>query len=80
MADLKKIKKSINTIADLRYLWTNYKYAQCMRTISFEFFRKHSLSYIYNSRVEKHTTHLKYRQRLCEAVGNPHNFKNIKPF
>lgn len=78
--DLIQRKKTINTIADLRDLWSDYKYAKCMRIISMLFLRKYSLAYIFNSRICTYGSHIKYRQRLCEAVKNPDSFKHIKDY
>lgn len=80
LGDLKKKKKSINTIADLRGLWSNYRFAKCMRVITFVFLRKHALKYIFDSRICTYSSHIKYRQRLCEAVGNPEKFNHIKDY
>lgn len=57
-------KKTINSIADLRKLWVDYKYAKCMRIISNLFLRKYALGYIFNSRICNFSSHIKYRQRL----------------
>ena len=76
--DMLEFKKTINTISDLRKLWTEYKYARCMRIVSKIFFRKYSLSYIFNSRICNFKSHIKYRHRLAEAVCDPHNFRHIK--
>ncbi len=80
LEDLRKKKKSINTIADLRNLWSKYKYAKCMRVITSVFLRKHALSYIFDSRICTYSSHIKYRQRLCEAVESPEEFKHIKDY
>jgi hypothetical protein len=75
-----EIKKRINTIADLRRLWIDYKYAKCMRIISNLFLRKYSLNYIFNSRICNFRSHIKYRQRLREAVKDPQAFRHIKDY
>jgi hypothetical protein len=79
-SDMLEFKKTINTIADLRRLWIDYKYAKCMRVVSNLFFRKYSLSYIFNSRICNFRSHIKYRHRLAEAVTNPKAFKHIKEY
>ena len=79
-SDMMEYKKTINTISDLRKLWTEYKYAQCMRIVSCLFLRKYSLSYIFNSRICNFKSHIKYRQRLIEAVSDPHGFRHIKEY
>lgn len=73
-------KKRINTIADLRYLWMEYKYSKCMRILSNLFLRKYSLNYIFNSRICNYRSHIKYRHRLAEAVSNPKVFRHIKDY
>jgi len=39
-----------------------------MRVITSVFLRQHALSYIFDSRICTYSSHIKYRQRLCEAV------------
>jgi hypothetical protein len=73
-------KKTINTIADLRRLWVEHKYAKCMRIISNLFLRKYSYSYIFNSRICNFSSHIKYRHRICEAIKNPRAFRHIKDY
>lgn len=51
-----------------------------MRVITYEFLRKHALSYIFDSRICTYGSHIKYRQRLCEAVASPEEFKHIKDY
>jgi hypothetical protein len=80
LADLKQKKKSINTIADLRTLWSDYRYSKCMRVVSGLFLRKYALSYIFSSRICTFTSHIKYRQRLYEAVSSPEEFRHIKNY
>jgi hypothetical protein len=75
-----EMKKTINTIADLRRLWIDYKYSRCMRIISNLFLRKYSLNYIFNSRICNFRSHIKYRHRLCEAIKNPKAFRHIKDY
>jgi hypothetical protein len=64
IGEMSEMKKTINTIADLRRLWIDYKYSRCMRIISNLFFRKYSLNYIFNSRICNFRSHIKYRHRL----------------
>jgi len=64
MDELSKKKKNINTIANLRDLWVDFKYSRCMRILSNQFLRKHALQYIFNSRISNFTSHVKYRKRL----------------
>lgn len=68
---MKVEKKIINTIADLRRLWTDPVIGRCMRIISNVFFRKHALNYIFNSRISNYSSHVKYRQSLWMALKSP---------
>lgn len=77
---MKERKRTINTIADLRNLWIDYKYAKEMRLLSNLFLRKYSLNYIFNSRICNYGSHIKYRYRLCEAIKEPKAFKHIKDY
>ena len=77
---LKAIKKKVNTIADLRGMWEESEQGKCIRVISNYFLRKHSLHYIYNSRIKTSICHSKYRRRLQEALANPEDFKHIKEY
>jgi hypothetical protein len=70
--ELKEKKKVINTIADLRSMWVDYKYAKCIRLLSNLFLRKYALNYIFNSRICNYSSHIKYRYRLCEAIKEPY--------
>lgn len=45
-----------------------------------EYLRKHSLSYIFNSRVENFHKHIKYRYKMAESVSDPRNFTHMKEF
>ena len=78
--EMLETKKSINTIADLRRLWVDYKYAKCMRIVSGLFLRKYSMSYIFNSRISNFRSHIKYRHRICEAIKDPQKFRHIKDY
>lgn len=49
-----------------------------MRILSFIFLRKYCLSYVFNSRIKNHTTHVKYRGRIIEGLLNPEDFTCIK--
>lgn len=51
-----------------------------MRIITCIFLRKHALKYIFDSRICTFTSHIKYRQRLSEAVANPKDFMHIKDY
>lgn len=78
--NLRNMKKKINTIADLRNLWGNTKEGKCVRVLSNYFLRKHSLHYIYNSRIKTRVCHAKYKRRLQEALRNPYDFNHIKEY
>lgn len=80
IAMMRQEKKSINTICDLRRLWTHEVYGKCLRIISNLFFRKHALDYIFNSRISNYASHIKYRQSLWKAIENPLEFSRIKEF
>jgi hypothetical protein len=80
MARMREEKRIINTIADLRRLWTDPVLGKCMRTISNLFFRKHAMHYIFNSRISNYSSHIKYRQSLWQALKNPTAFNHIKEF
>jgi len=53
--------RGINSIADLRWLWNGNEFSEPIRILSYEFMRKHSLPYIFKSRIKNHLTHIKYR-------------------
>lgn len=63
----------VNSIAQLQWLWggVDNRFAKAFRILSLEYLRKHSLSYIFNSRVNIHGKHLKYRYKMIESVGSP---------
>jgi hypothetical protein len=65
---MREEKKSINTIQDLRRLWTHEIYGKCLRIISNLFFRRYALDYIFNSRISNYASHIKYRQSLWKAI------------
>lgn len=80
LVEVREKKRVINTIADLRSMWVDNKYAGCMRVLSNLFLRKYSLTYIFNSRICNFSSHIKYRHRLAEAIKHPHAFKHIKDY
>lgn len=82
MRNLKSIRPNLNTIAQLRAIWTDdeNEYAQAWRILSFEYLRKHSLAYIFNSRVENYAKHIKYRYKIIESVKRPQAFTCMKEF
>jgi hypothetical protein len=51
-----------------------------MRIISGLFLRKYALSYIFSSRICTFNSHIKYRQRLYEAISSPEEFRHIKDY
>jgi hypothetical protein len=80
LEEFKMSKRNINTIADLRELWTTGKYSREMRILSNLFLRKYSLKYIFNSRVSNYASHIKYRRKLREALKDPNTFTSIKDY
>ncbi len=67
---MRQLKQKINTIAELRELWTGEK-GTCMRIISNLFLRKYALEYIFNSRISSYSSHIKYRGSLWQALKEP---------
>jgi hypothetical protein len=63
---LEYFKKHISSIADLRSLWVDEEnnFSKVYRVLSKEYIRKHSLSYIFNSRVTSVNKHIKYRHKI----------------
>jgi hypothetical protein len=80
LQELQERKKSINTIADLRKMWMEFKYCEVIRVVSLLFLRKYSLPYIFNSRIKSRECHVKYKRRLQEALANPGQFQHIKDY
>jgi hypothetical protein len=80
LEEFKTRKKHINTIADLRSLWTDGKFCREMRILSYLFLRKHAMQYIFNSRVTNYASHIKYRMKLRDALRDPGSFRNIKDY
>lgn len=70
---LRRLRGKLNTISELRSLWINSenKFAKAYRILSAEYLRKHSLSYIFNSRVENFHKHIKYRYKIIQSVEHP---------
>ena len=79
---IQKYKNKINTIADLRALWLEGEnpFAKAMRIISSKYVRQHSLSHIFNSRVENHKKHIKYRYKILQGIEDPLKFTQMKDF
>ncbi len=71
IVELKKLKKVINTIADLRNLWLNNKYSREIRIMSNYFLRRHGTAYVFNSRITSRDIHLKHKNRLIDAIKAP---------
>lgn len=80
--EMRQRRRRINSIADLRALWleAENRFAQPTRILSLIFLKKHSLPYIFHSRVTNYEGHIKYRYRLMEALKDPKNFTSIKSF
>ena len=51
-----------------------------MRIISSKYVRQHSLSHIFNSRVENHKKHIKYRYKILQGIEDPLKFTQMKDF
>ena len=49
-----------------------------MRIIYAYFLRKHSLRYIYASKIENKMSHVRHRFRIFTALAQPEAFNNIK--
>lgn len=81
-ASLASIQDSLKSISQLRSLWTDSenKFAKVYRILSMEYLRKHSLGYIFNSRVNNHSRHIKYRYKIMQSVSNPESFTCMKEF
>jgi hypothetical protein len=64
----------MNSIAELRNLWIDEMniYGGPTRILSMIFLKKHSLKYIFHSKVSNLRGHIKYRYRLLEGLKNPH--------
>jgi hypothetical protein len=73
MESLEKLGGQLSSIAQLQWLWgdSDNPFGKVYRVLSMEYLRKHSLAYIFNSRVNIHSKHLKYRYKMAESVGNP---------
>ena len=82
MNTIRQKKRKVNSIADLRSLWVDEEnpFGKATRILSGIFLKRHSLSYIFNSRVTNFQGHIKYRYRLIEALREPKQFTSIKMF
>ena len=82
MINLRRLETKGNSIQTLKKMWgyenVNHKVKKCIRILSYVFMRKHSLNYIFNSKVKHYVTHIKYRRRLIEGIENPTAFNHIK--
>lgn len=72
--------RAINSIADLRWLWSGNEFSEPIRILSYEFMRKHALPYIFKSRIKNHLTHIKYREKFMDGLKRPNRFRNIKDY
>lgn len=70
-SDLKKKKKGLNRIDDLKKLWTEGHFCKEVRIMTDIFLRKYSLKWIFNSRLENIKFPIKYRNRMIEGVKKP---------
>jgi hypothetical protein len=76
------MEKSFGSMAKLRSLWIDAEnpYAKVFRIISKEYVRKHSLAYIFNSRVVNIARHIKYRYIIECSIANPARFTHMKEY
>lgn len=72
----------MSSILHLRALWldSEFEYASTMRKISLVFIKRYSWQYIFSSRITNYGIHIKYRQRMLEAIKNPEKFTYVKNF
>lgn len=82
MRNLRSLRANLNTISQLRAMWMEEEneFARAYRVLSLEYLRKHSLPYIFNSRVENFYKHIKYRYKIIESVSDPTAFTCMKEF
>ncbi len=82
MRNLRGLRSNLNTISQLRAIWMEEEneFAKAYRILSIEYLRKHSLEYIFNSRVENFYKHIKYRYKVIESVSDPMAFTCMKEF
>ena len=78
--EVSRLKTNLNTILQLREMWTEGPFSKALRIITMEYLRKHSFSYIFNSRVENFHKHIKYRYKIIESVAHPETFTCMKEF
>lgn len=66
MRALNSLGGHVCSIAQLQWLWSGHDnpYAKTYRILSLEYLRKHSLAYIFNSRVNIFGKHIKYRSKM----------------
>lgn len=79
---LEYYKDHMSSIADLRNLWLDdyNKFAKVYRILSKEYLRKHSLVYIFNSRVTSLAKHIKYRNKIEKSIESPSDFTSMKEY
>lgn len=68
ISEIKKKKKTINKISDLRKIWMSFDFSKQIRTLTGLFLRKYSLAWIFNSRIENIKNPIKYRYKIEEGV------------
>lgn len=61
----------INTIIELREIWTTSKFSKAWRIISSHFLRQHYPKHIFHSRIFNYQIHLKYRLKLLLSLTHP---------
>jgi hypothetical protein len=77
--DVRQRRRTFNCMTDLRAMWldSSNKFSQPARCLSMLFLRKHSLTYIFHSRVTNYKGHVKYRKKLIEALEKPESFMRL---
>lgn len=78
--DLKRKKRGLNRIADLRKIWSEGVFSKEVRILTEVFLKKHSLQWIFNSRLENLKFPIKYRRRMLDGVKNPVDFFYLKDY
>lgn len=78
--DLKRKKRGLNRIADLRKIWSEGVFSKEVRILTEVFLKKHSLQWIFNSRLENLKFPIKYRRRMLDGVRNPVDFFYLKDY
>ena len=72
----------MSSILHLRCLWLDEenKFAKAYRILSDIYMRKHSLAYIFMSKVKYIDRHLKYGKKVRKGLSDPKNFTSLKDY